>query len=85
MRIVNSEHAQTGRIVQRQRIADAMRTVRVCRYTPSHGLDPKAPTDLGDEPIEIEQPVETLISRAHLINLSQGDNMSLCISVISAD
>ena len=73
MRVINAEHALTARIVQRQRVADAMRTVHVRRNTSSHDLDPEAAADLGDEPVEIEEPIETS-SRAHLDNVSDDDN-----------
>jgi hypothetical protein len=39
-----------------------MRAVRVRRNTLNHDLDPEAAADLGDEPVEIKEPVETLVT-----------------------
>lgn len=51
-----------------------MRTVRVARHTLDYDLDPEAAADLGDEPIEIEEPVETLVAWAQVLKISYSDN-----------
>ena len=79
MRVVDTEHASAGRVVQRQRVADALRTVRVRRNTPSHDLDPEAAADLGDESVEIDEPVEAFVAAAHPDNISDNDNKPRCL------
>lgn len=61
MRIVDSEHAPSCRVVQRQRIAEPMRPGVVWRHARRHDLHPEAATDLGQKAIEIEEPLETLV------------------------
>ena len=59
MRVVNPEDALSSGIVHRQRVTNAMRTMFVRRHTLRHELHPKAATDLGEEAVEIEEPLET--------------------------
>jgi hypothetical protein len=69
MRVVDSEHASPGRIVQGQRIAHAMRPVLITWNTLRHDLHPKTSADLGEEAVEIEEPIETLVAPAHAIDV----------------
>jgi hypothetical protein len=60
--IVDPEYASPSRIVQRQRVADAVWAVCVGRHAPRHDLHPVAAADLGQKAVEIEEPVETLVA-----------------------
>ena len=62
-----------------------MRTARVGRHTLNRDLDPEAAADLGDDPVEIEEPVETLVAWAHVLNISCSDNIDLCTNASSVD
>jgi hypothetical protein len=50
--------------------------VCVGRHAPRHDLHPVAAADLGQKAVEIEEPVETLVAPAHLLNISDNDNNS---------
>ena len=74
MRVVDAEHAPTCRIVQRQRVADTVRTVGVGWHMPSHNLHPEAAADLGEEAVEIEESLETLVAPTYFCSISDTDN-----------
>lgn len=74
MGVVDPEHAPSTRIVERQRVADAVRPDRIGRHALCQDLDPEATADLSAKAVEIEKPVETLVAPARAINVSDNDN-----------
>ena len=54
MRVVDAENPLAIRIVQRQRIGDAVRASRIDRDVFHRELDPIAFADFGQKPVEIE-------------------------------
>ena len=74
MGIVDPEYASPSWIVQRQRVTDRVRAMCVGRHVPRHDLHLEATADLDQKAVEIEEPVETLVAPAHLVNISDNDN-----------
>jgi hypothetical protein len=80
MRIVDPEHTSSSRLVQRQRIADAVRPAGIGRNASRHNLDPKAAAHLREKPVQVEKALETVVAPTHLCNISDTDNQCIWIT-----
>jgi len=74
MRVIDPEHAPSVGIVQRQRIADAVRPIGVWRYALRHEFHPEPAADFCQKAVQVEKPLEAVVAPLHPINISYGDN-----------
>jgi len=74
MGIVDAEDSATTRLVQCQRVGDAVRPRCIRRHAPRLDFDPVAAANLGQEAVEVDQTIKAPIAPTHAKKISGLDN-----------